>query len=215
MAKMEYSLETLWKDIQDIPEENEGKERLGDKVEREFQSKLIVMHMLMDLASKYWANDYNEEENLRKVLELEVIKDELLSGYIFFIPQNPQFDYTWSYMRKRKKVYVEFLVNAVMFLKKVLLDINILADKLRRLGNVHFVFNDIFDVALIAERPHVKTGLRWENFYRIAATKESYNVVVKKGEVVLMARDRKDVSDVDGVIDVVLQMVNDKKLIFD
>ena len=99
MEKREYSLETLWKDIQDIPEEIEGKERLGDKVEREFQSKLIVMHMLIDLASKYCANDYNEEEKLRKALGLEVIKDELLSGYIFFIPQNPQFDYTWSYMR--------------------------------------------------------------------------------------------------------------------
>ena len=210
-GKMKYSFEMMLNDIQDIPDENESNGVLGDKVGREFEAKRIVIQMLVNLAFKYSANIYNEKEKLRKALERAVNEDELLSGYAFFVPQNPQFDYTWSYMRKREKSYIEFLVRAIIFLKNVLFDINILASKSWEVGNLHFVVNDIFDVALIAAKPHVKTRLLWENLYRIVAVQENYNVVAMVGDVVWVVRDRKDVSDVDNIIDAVLQMINNNE----
>ena len=212
MVKMKYTFDNLLNDIQDMPDENDRDGVLGDTVGREFQSKLIVLQMLIDLASKYKAKTYDEENMLCKALECVVYGDELLSGYAFFLPQNPQFDYTWSYMRKREKSYIEFLAKAVIFLKNLLVDINILASKSRGLEAVHFVFNDIFDVSLVAETPHVKTGLRWENFYRIVATKENYNVAAMKEEAVLEVRNRKSYSDVVGIIDTVFQMLHDKEI---
>lgn len=202
--KMEYTFENLLEDILDIPEENESM--------REIKAQKIIVLMLFNLAIKYRANSNNDGNKLRKALERAVFEDELLSGYAFFVPQNPQFDYTWSYMRKREKSYIEFLAKAVIFLKNVLVDINILASKSRGLEAVHFVFNDIFDVSLVAETPHVKTGLRWENFYRIVATKENYNVAAMKEEAVLEVRNRKSFSDVVGIIDTVFQMLHDKKI---
>lgn len=208
MATMEYTFNMLLNDILELPKENEDKGDSNDKAGRELQSKLIIMQMLIGQADKYKADAFNDEEGLRNALEVEVNGDELLSGYAFFVPQNPQFDYTWSYMRKRKKSYIEFLVKAVMFLRNVLSDINILASKSRGSENVRLVFNDIFDVSFIAEIPHVKIGVQWENFYRLATIKKSYNVVVKAGEVVLLARDRKKAQDINDIIDVALQMVS-------
>ena len=69
---------------------------------------------------------------------------------------------------------------------------------------MHLVFSDIFDVTFMGERPHVKIGVLWENFYRIATIKKYYNVVAKAEEVVLVARDRKAVSDVGDVLDLAL-----------
>ena len=202
---MKYTFEMLLNDIQNVPEESENRTSV-DKSGREFQSKLIVMQMLIALASKYSAAAYNDEGKLINALDVEVNGNELLSGYAFFVPQNPQFDYTWSYMRKRKNSYIEFLVKAVIFLKNLLSDINILASKSRGAKNVHFVFNDIFDVELIAEGPYVKTIVQWADFYRIAAIKKCYNVIAKTGEVVLMARNRENGSDVVDIIDMALQM---------
>lgn len=202
--KMEYTFENLLEDILDIPEENESM--------REVKAKKIIMLMLFNLAIKYRANINNDGDKLRKALERAVLEDELLSGYAFFVSQNPQFDYTWSYMRKREKGYIDFLAKAVFFLKNVLIDINILARNAQELEDVHFVFGDIFDVSLIVDTPYVKTGLRWENFYRIVATKENYNIAAIKGEGVLVVRDRKSDSDVVGIIDAVLQLLHNKEI---
>ena len=194
---MEYTFEMLLNEIYEFPNEREGMAGSSDKAKRELQSKQIVMQMLINLANRYKAGTYNDEVKLLNAIGDEVSRDELLSGYAFFVPQNPQFDYTWSYMRKRKKSYIEFLVKAVGFLNNVLSDINILAQESRKLNDVHFLFNDIFEVAFMSEAPNGKITMRWENFYRIAAIKNCYNVVAKMGESVLVSRDRKNADDVN------------------
>lgn len=197
---MEYTLEMLLDDIYDTPKESEGKTDSIDKADREVESKRIVMQMLIELASKCKANGCTDEENLRKDLEVKVNGDELLSGYVFFVPQNPQFDYTWNYMRKRKRSYVEFLVNAVRFVYNVISDTNILAQAPRMWNDVRFLFNDIFEVAFTPETPTGKIRVQWENFYLIATIKKYYNVVAKIGEAALVSRDRKNGNDVDDLI---------------
>lgn len=197
---MEYIFETLWDDIQDSLKTNKDDGSSSDKAERELPSKLIVMQMLISQANKYKAVDYNDEAKLRNAIDVEVSRDEFLSGYVFFVSQNPHFDYTWSYMRKRKKSYIEFLVKAVMFLKHVVSDINVLIRESQKWNDIHFVFNDIFDVSFIPEKPYAKVGVQWENFYCLSSIDKYYNVVVKSREVVLVVRDGKNLADIVDII---------------
>ena len=206
IAPLEYSFDMLLNDILSHGEESDGMGGACDKAEREFLSKRIVMQMLIILAQKYEADAYNDEMKLRNAIGDDVDRDELLSGYAFFVPQNPQFNYTWNYMRKRKKSYIEFLVRAVVFLKDVLSDINILASKSAVGENLHIVFSDIIDVAFIAKSPHIRIEVLWENFNRIATIKRHYNVVAKTRESLLVSRERKNADDVNKLMEEALRI---------
>ena len=179
MDKENYTFGILFNDI--LADSIEGMEISESDVKsnREYKSKLIVVQMLLGLAESYKTENYNNNEKLRNAIETIVDGDEQLSGYIFFVSQNPQFDYSWNYMRKCRTNYIEFLVNSIRFLNNVLVDINLLTCKSWPGNNIHVVFHDILDVELTSVVPFVKSRLLWENFYRLAMVKSDYNIVVK------------------------------------
>lgn len=207
MGKEEYTFDKLLNDIQPEPTEDNKRDEISDKAGREYGSKLIVINMLLSLAELYKTDSYKDDEKLSNAIEIIVNGNELLSGYIFYVSQNPQFDYSWNYMRKRKANYKEFLANSVRFLTNVLDDINILAGKPRAGEYMHVVFHDILDVSLINEKPFVNTQLLWDNFFRLATVKSEYNVSVKVKESVLIAGSRKEPSDMEKLIDSALEMI--------
>lgn len=208
MRKDNYTFDMLFDDIQAVPTEDDEKTGTDDKHLREYQSKLIVIQMLSYLAESYETDDYKDNEILRNAIETKVDGDEQLSGYIFFVSQNPQFDYSWNYMRKCRTNYIEFLVNSIRFLHNVLVDINLLTRKSRPEKNIHVVFHDILDVELTCEEPFVKVRLLWENFNRLATVKSDYIIIVKVKDTLLKASSRKDHSDMEKLIDSVIDMLN-------
>lgn len=205
MKTEEYTFDILLNDIQSEPTEDNEMNKTGDIAGREYSSKLIVIQMLIGLAKLYKTENYKDSEKLNNAIEKEVNNDELLSGYMFFISQIPQFNYLWSYMRKCKKDYKEFLVNSIHFLNNVLVDINMLYRKPLVLRDIHVVFHEILDVKLIDEKPFVKTCLLWENFYRIATVKSEYNISIKNKESLLKTGCRKEPSDMEVFIDSALK----------
>lgn len=205
MKTEEYTFDILLNDIQSEPTEDNEMNKTGDIAGREYGSKLIVIQMLIGLAKLYKTENYKDSEKLNNAIEKEVNNDELLSGYMFFISQIPQFNYLWSYMRKCKKDYKEFLVNSIHFLNNVLVDINMLYRKPLVLRDIHVVFHEILDVKLIDEKPFVKTCLLWENFYRIATVKSEYNISIKNKESLLKTGCRKEPSDMEVFIDSALK----------
>lgn len=211
MKTEEYTFDILLNDIQSEPTEDNEMNKTGDIAGREYSSKLIVIQMLIGLAKLYKTENYKDSEKLNNAIEIKVNNDELLSGYMFFISQIPQFNYLWSYMRKCKKDYKEFLVNSIHFLNNVLVDINMLYRKPLVLRDIHVVFHEILDVKLIDEKPFVKTCLLWENFYRIATVKSEYNISIKNKESLLKTGCRKEPSDMEVFIDSALK--NAKKIL--
>ena len=210
MDKGNYTFNMLFNDIQ--ADSTDGIE-IPESVymsNREYKSKLIVVQMLLCLADLYQAENYNSNEKLRNAIETKVDGDEQLSGYLFFVSQNPQFDYSWNYMRKCRTNYIEFLVNSIRFLNNVLVDINLLAGKSWPGNNIHVVFYDILDVELTSEVPFVKSRLLWENFYRLAMVKSDYNIIVKAKDTLLKVASRKDPSDMKSIIDFLNEMENNK-----
>ena len=206
-----YTFQMLLDDIQESAIVNDEDAQTDDKASRERQSKLIVLQMLIDRANEYNDESHRDDEKLRNAIDVKVNNDVHLAGFIFYISQNPQFDYSWNYLRKRESSYKEFLIEGIRFLDNVLSDINMLARKTGTTKDVHVVMNDIIDVSLTREKPFVKASVLWENFHRLATVKRDYNFTVKSKECILMAGRRKKTSDAEKIIDAALAMLNKKE----
>lgn len=206
-----YTFQMLLDDIQESVIINDEDAQTDDKASREQQSKLIVLQMLIDRANEYNDESHRDDEKLRNAIDVKVNNDVHLAGFIFYISQNPQFDYSWNYLRKRESSYKVFLIEGIRFLDNVLSDINMLARKTGTTKDVHVVMNDIIDVSLTGEKPFVKASVLWENFHRIATVKRDYNFTVKSKECFLMAGRRKKTSDAERIIDAALAMLNKKE----
>lgn len=206
--KEDYTFQMLLNDIQESALGGEEDSQAGDKAERERQSKLIVLQMLIDRANEYNDESHKDDEKLRNAIDVKVNNDVYLAGFIFFISQNPQFDYSWNYLRKCGNSYKEFIVEGIRFLDNVLADINMLAGKSCTHKDVHVVMNDIIDVSVTGEKPFVKANVLWENFHRIASIKRDYNFTVKSKECILIAGKRKKAADAERLIDAALVILN-------
>lgn len=209
-SKETYNFQMMLNDIQESSLRGKQDTLAADKAEREQQSKLIVLQMLVDKANKYINNNHRDDESLRNAIEIEVNNDHL-AGYIFFVSQNPQFDHSWNYLRKHVKNYLDFLVNAIRFLENILVDINMLLGKPRSVEEIHVVMNDIIDVYLTEDKPGVKIYVLWENFYKIATVNRDYSFTVKIKDCILMTGRRKKASDAEKLIDTALFNINIKE----
>lgn len=210
MDKEKYTLNTLLDDLQEAAiGVIEGE--VDERVVRDYQDKLIIMQMLISRAAIYSGKEYEDEEALKNAIDVVLKDDVQLSGYMFFVSQNPQFNYSWSYMRKRRNRYGEYLAEAIRFLNNVVEDINLLADMPRNGEDMHVVFGDLIDVNLLVGTPSVRSSVLWKNLYRVAAVKSVYNVSVKMNENVLVAGIRKECTDMRKLMDMVLEMINKSK----
>ena len=194
--EQKYNLDTLLDDIQSGSEELAGDAKASDNAKRESKYKLIIIQMLAKMAQTYGGEEYNDDEKLRRAIVTKLNLDEMLSGFLFFMSQNPQFDYSWNYMRKRKVSYADFLVNAIRFLNNVVMDVNVLAGEATEEKEIHVVINDLFDVELGNVEPFVRPRIKWENLQLVVTLKKGYSVSVCKKDYVLATGNRKDAEDV-------------------
>lgn len=210
MDKEKYTLNTLLNDMLETAiGVNEGE--VDERAIRDYQDNLIIMQMLIRCASIYSGKEYENEEKLKNAIDVVLKGDDQLSGYMFFVSQNPQFNYTWSYMRKRRDRFGEYLAETIRFLNNVVEDINLLANMPREGEEMHVVFGDLIDVDLLVGTPSVRSSVLWKNLYRVAAVKSVYNVSVKMNENVLVAGIRKECTDMRKLMDMVLEMINKSK----
>lgn len=210
MDKEKYTLKTLLNDIQETAiGVNEGEE--DERVIRDYQDKLIIMQMLIRCAAIYSGKEYEDEEKLKYAIDVVLKGDEQLSGYMFFVSQNPQFNYSWSYMRKRRERFGEYLAETIRFLNNVVEDINLWADMPREGEEMHVVFGDLIDVDLLVGTPSVRSRVLWKNLYRMESVKRVYNVSVKINENVLVAGIRKECADTRKLMGMVLEMISRSK----
>lgn len=210
--EQKYNLDSLLDDIQSGFEDLAGEAKSSDKAKRENKYKLIIIQMLAQLAQTYGCEEYDDDEKLRRSVVTKLNLDEVLSGFLFFVSQNPQFDYSWSYMRKQKSRYAEFLVDAIRFMNNVVADVNALAGEATDEKEIHVVMNELFDVELGNVEPFVKTKLKWENLQRMTTIKKDYIVSVCKKDNALATGIRKEAEDVVRLKEKALtRLVNSRK----
>ena len=208
-----YTYKELLFDIQESSSRGD-EARDEDKAKRERQSKLIVAQMLIDMANMYNDSAHRDDDKLRNAIDVKVSNDVLLAGYVFYVSQNPQFDYTWNNLRKRESKYKEFLFEGIRFLNNMLVDINLFAGIARgERRDLHMEINGLFDVTTIAESPYVRCNVLWDNFHRLAAVKKEYDFMVKCKDSILVIGKRKERKDTEQLLDVALRMLENKERI--
>lgn len=190
--KRKYNHDTLLDDIQGGFEDMIGDVKASNKAKREDKNKLIIMQMLIKLAQAYSGEEYRDDVKLCRDIETKLNGNELLSGFLFFVSLNPQFDYSWNYMRKRKLNYADFLVDAIRFMNNVIADVNVLAENPTNEEGIHVVMNELFDIELCNVEPYVKSNFKWENLKHIVAVKKEYNICVCKKDNTLATCSRED-----------------------
>lgn len=190
--KRKYNHDTLLDDIQGGFEDMVGNVKASNKAKREDKNKLIIMQMLIKLAQTYSGEDYRDDVKLCQDIKTKLNGNELLSGFLFFVSLNPQFDYSWNYMRKRKLNYADFLVDAIRFINNVIADVNVLAENPTNEEGIHVVMNELFDIELCNVEPYVKSNFKWENLKHIVAVKNEYSICVCKKDNALATGSRED-----------------------
>lgn len=190
--KRKYNHDTLLDDIQGGFEDMVGDVKASNKAKLEDKNKLIIMQMLIKLAQAYSGEEYRDDVKLCQDIEIKLNGNELLSGFLFFVSLNPQFDYSWNYMRKRKLNYADFLVDAIRFINNVIADINVLTENPMNEEGIHVLMNELFDIELCNVEPYVKSNFKWENLKHILAVKKEYNICVCKKDDTLAICSRKD-----------------------
>lgn len=193
----EYSFETLFEDILSECVNNFD---ISEKYKREYGEKLIVIKLLLGLGNLYKINNPEDFERLNSEIELKLIDNDMLSGYIFFVSQRNQFEHLWSYMRWCKDRYKEFLVNSIRFFSNVLVDINMLRKEIQIEENIHVIFHNILDVEFISQEPYVKSRFLWENFQKLVTIQNKYTICVKIEDNVLKVANRLDTTDTQKLI---------------
>lgn len=206
---MEYKIEMLTNDI--FESLDEYKTKLEGMGQRELQHKVVVMQMLLIMASFFSDDKYDNDEVLKNGIEELINSNEILSGYMFFISHNSQFEYSWNYMRKRKVNYVEFLFCAIRFLNKLVDDICALMEVEIPKDDMHVVFNNLFDVIICSKTPQVKTNIIWENFDNIMSVNKDYRVDIKVKNTILVSGNKKGTSDIVNLLRVALNMIEKTK----
>lgn len=210
--RQKYNHDTLLDDIQGGLEDIVGDVKASDKAKRENKHKLIIMQMLIKLAQAYSGEEYSDDVKLCREIETKLNGNELLSGFLFFVSLNPQFDYSWNYMRKRKLSYADFLVDTIRFMNNVIADVNVLAENPTNEKGIHVVMNELFDIELGNVAPYVKSNFKWENLQLIMTVKKEYSISVCIKDNALATGSREDVGTVRMLKAIAMkQLANSKK----
>lgn len=209
MAKEEcYTLAMLLNDILDSSEGNDNGIEADGKASRELKAQIAIVQLLIELAIEYGKPSYKDNEKLKNALEIKIRENKWLSGYMYYISRNPNFDYSWNYLRKQSEGYLVFLAKAIRFFNSVVEDINSIAYKMAFTKDIHVIFSDIIDVSSSKDLPHVKSKVIWGSFGPIAAFNSDYHISVKIKDVVLKIATRKNSTDAYQLIEESMELVN-------
>lgn len=212
-AETIYTIEILREDIFQEPETSSQNKTGTGNTKREYEHKLKVMQMLIELPLCIDFADSKDEDKTRTAIELRVNNDALLSGFVFFLSNNVQFDYTWNYLRKKVDRYITFLLEAKKFMMAMIADINTIVCKLKGEEDIKILFNDIFEINITKDTPYVKAAVLWENFDRLMTVKDGYYVTIKRGDTVLATSFRNYSTKVDKIAEKTLKLLERNKRI--
>lgn len=202
-----YTKAELFEDIQTTPEEYEKNTPEGEKAHRDFSYKLKVLQSVFDRQLPTYDLKEDNIGEIKEAIEVYVDGKEHLFGYTFFLSSNPNFDYSWSYLRKQMDKYIDFFSEAYKFISIVLADINAMKTSLSENKDLHIELNELFDVVFIDDKPFVKTIVCWENFYKINNVKSGYYISVKIGKTTLLTCYRKYSNKLNPFLDRVKQVL--------
>lgn len=174
---MKYTVSQLLNEI--LEEQTEENISNDENIRRECQYKKKVIQSIINLNLN--DSDYKEIEKgvLKNKIDISVDGNEQLFGYTFFLSANPNFDYSWNFLRKQMEYYKTFLLEVCTFINQVVENINTMHFDLKECSDIEIVFHNLLRVKFINVSPWVKTTINWNNFYQITDIKGGYYISAK------------------------------------
>lgn len=148
--------------------------------------KMKVIQSIFDLNLNESTFNILNKKELEEKIDRYVDENEQLFGYTFFLSANPNFNYTWTFLRKRMKDYKVFLLEVSIFIRQIVDDINTMLSTFKAYTNLEILFNEILCVKFLEKHPYIKSSINWEKFEKIVKIKQPYYISAKlKNEIIL------------------------------
>lgn len=179
----------------------------SDNIEasRDLKYQIKVIQKLIDLDLPIFGN--SNAETLCEEIRNKVENDDILFVYTFYVSSNHNFNYSWSYLRKKIDHYQDFLFEVHRFICSVLEDICIISSQRVNLKNLHFSFHDLIDVKITEDPPYVKSSLNRNSFHQLNNVKKGYLVSAKCEDTTLLSSYHQyDGSSIDSFLNNVVKI---------
>ena len=186
----EYSVKSFYEDIVCELEQCDI-DASSELCNRDQMNKLKVLQSLLFMElPQYDPISKNDEEVLNAITNL-VAENALLFNYTFYLSSNRDFDYTWSYLRKKIDDFVNYLFDSYRFIGCLLNDITQLRRGLKYATELYLNINNVFDFKFVNESPYVVANTIWKNLHTIVRDRKGYNLSIRFGETTVMGFHRK------------------------
>lgn len=186
----EYSVKSFYEDIVCELEQCDI-DASSELCNRDQMNKLKVLQSLLFMElPQYDPISKNDEEVLNAITNL-VAENALLFNYTFYLSSNRDFDYTWSYLRKKIDDFVSYLFDSYRFIGCLLNDITQLRRGLKYATELYLNINNVFDFKFVNESPYVVANTIWKNLHTIVRDRKGYNLSIRFGETTVMGFHRK------------------------
>lgn len=177
-----YSVEKLWNDIstQYAMEESEGE----DNDMRDKMLKYKVFLHIINLAEK--AKGY-EDKDICDVIKLSEEQHGALFVYTLFLAVNPQFCYSWSFLRKQWDGFLEMLGMACVFINRFVSHVNTIHKNCKQYAGLTFIFANVLKVSLDKHTQTINVGIIWDNFDNLLKINKEYTVSANSGATLVLS----------------------------
>lgn len=181
-----YSLEKLWNDISAQYDKEENEEECTDMRDKILKYK--VFSHLINLSEK--TNGY-EEKDVCDVVKLSEEQYNALFAYTLFLSENPQFDYSWSFLRKQWDSYLEMLGNVCAFINQFVSRVNTIQKNSKQYLNMTFVFANVLKVSFDKKTQTSEVEIIWDNFDSLLKINKEYTISAKLDATLMLSSTQK------------------------
>lgn len=194
-----YTMLMLLTDVQKLPDIRE--DDCNNEKYRDLQYYFKTIQCIIDLNAPIIDFENDNTELIRESINNKIICNEELFGFTYFISSNPNFDYSWYYLRRKINDFQIFLFDVHTFFCMVLKDINKIILRQSEFKDVHFIFHDLLDVKIIDSPPFVHSTINWEKFNQITKVKKGYFITAIYDEDTLLSFSRNKNAQIDLFLD--------------
>lgn len=186
LSKETYSLAKLWRDVSDQYEEEETENIANDM--RDKMLKYKVFNHLVSLAEEIKGYKENEKSDAIKISEEQ---HDALFTYSLFLSINHQYDYSWSYLRKKWDDYLVMLGSICAFINLFVSHLQTIQENYKQYAGMTFIFANVLEVFLNKETKRVEVKIIWSNFDNLLKISKDYSVSAKIDKALMLSSSLK------------------------
>ena len=158
----------------------------SDELNKDSQREFIYMTKLLQGMASLLSSFHNADDKLIfDKIRSEIDKNDILFAYTYYLSINDEFDYHWSYLRKKMDGYCKFILRFYKYMVKVVEYLNIMLPKLQSHRDLVIDFHGFLKVSIIDENS-LDYMMEWSQLKNIIKVEKAFYVTVSKKANILL-----------------------------